>query len=102
MSKFSFNDVIALEQGDASRTESLQALQRAINGGEAWVLQGSYGRAAMDAIESGFAMLGEVGRRDVYGNIIPSRHDVKEGTKGSRQYVVDRQGEDVAKILEAA
>jgi hypothetical protein len=35
-----------------------------------------------------------------YGNRIPSRNEVKEGTKGSRGYVVAAMGEDWAKMLE--
>ena len=78
------------------------ALQRAINSGSAWSFQGSYGRAMMAAIEAGACMLGEKPARDYWGNSTPSRDMVQEGTKGSRQYVVDRMGEDYAAALEAA
>lgn len=77
-------------------------MQQLINGGTAWSFQGSYGRSMMDAITEGRCMLGENPARDYYGNRIPSRHEVQEGTKGSRQYVVDAMGEDWAQQLEAA
>jgi len=32
---------------------------------------------------------------------VPSRFEVKEGTKGSRQFVVERMGEDHADMLES-
>lgn len=69
------------EQGEA--VLDLQAL---INSGMAWRLEGSVGRAAMDAIEAGICVLGEVGHRDYWGNYIPSRHEVQAGTKGSIEY----------------
>jgi len=61
-------------------------LQGLIDSGMAWRLEGSVGRAAMDAIESGACVLGEVGHRDYWGNYIPSRHEVEPGTKDSLEY----------------
>jgi hypothetical protein len=61
-------------------------LQELINSGAAWCLEGSVGRAAMDAINAGACMLGETGHRDYWGNYVPSRHEVQAGTKGSREY----------------
>lgn len=77
-------------------------MQSLINGGTAWSFQGSYGRTMMEALESGRCMLGENPARDYYGNRIPSRHEVQEGTKGSRQYVADVMGEDWVQHMEAA
>jgi hypothetical protein len=74
------------------------AIQRAINGG-GWALQGSYGRAMMDAINGGYCLLGEKDARDYWGNHIPSRHQVKEGTKGSFEYVIEHQGQDWANSM---
>ena len=31
-------------------------------------------------------MLGETSCRDYYGNYVPSRYEVKAGTKGSKEY----------------
>ena len=61
-------------------------LQGLIDSGMAWRLEGSVGRAAMAAIEDGACVLGEVGHRDYWGNYIPSRHEVEQGTKGSLEY----------------
>ena len=61
-------------------------MQDAIDSGLAWGLEGSFGRAAMRAIEAGEAMLGEVGRSDAYGNYVPSRYEVEPGSKGSPEY----------------
>lgn len=64
--------------------------QAAINSGMAWRLEGSFGRAAMDYIKAGYCALGEEGHRDYYGNYVPSRDEVKDGTKGSVTYVLER------------
>jgi len=71
-------------------TEQIIELQRAINSGAAWRLEGSYGRAAMDAITAGECMLGEDGHRDYWGSYVPSRNEVEEGTKGSASYCWER------------
>ncbi|PIX95632.1 MAG: hypothetical protein COZ24_14745 [Hydrogenophilales bacterium CG_4_10_14_3_um_filter_63_21] len=76
------------------------ALQRAINSGDAWKLQGSYGRTMMSAIEEGFCLLGPSPAEDAYGSRIPSRDDVQSGTKGSRTFVAARQGEAWAARME--
>ena len=69
----------------------LDDLQGLIDSGMAWRLEGSVGRAAMDAIENGACILGEVGHRDYWGNYIPSRHEVEPGTKGSIEYALALQ-----------
>lgn len=90
----SIDDINAIEGvTEADEMEAYQALQRAINDGTAWCFQGSYGRAMMNAIEEGFCLLGRKPARDYYGNRIPSRDEVKPGTKGSYRYVVERYGE---------
>ena len=102
MSKFDLDDIRTLEEGeDAGPEEQAMALQRAINNGM-WGLQGSYGRSMMGAIEAGSCMLGTSPAHDYYGNRIPARHEVKAGTKGSREFVVERHGEEWAVMLEAA
>ena len=77
------------------------AMQEAINSGSAWSFQGSYGRSMMAALEAGDAMLGKTGARDYYGNYIPSRDEVKPGTKGSYQLVADTHGVEYADMLAA-
>jgi hypothetical protein len=71
----------------------LDNVQELIDSGMAWRLEGSVGRACMAAIEDGYAMLGEVGHRDYWGNYVPSRYEVQDGTKGSESYMLARQAE---------
>ena len=94
------NDILAIEEPE-SEEDYFDSLQRAINSGSAWSFQGSYGRAMMDAIESGRCMLGQTGASDYYGNYIPSRYEVEEGTKGSVDYVAMHIGADEANRLAA-
>jgi hypothetical protein len=76
------------------------SIQRAINA-KAWSFQGSYGRAMMDAISAGKCLLGKTPCNDYWGNRIPSRDEVKAGTKGSADYVADCNGQDWLKLMEA-
>lgn len=88
------NDINNIEcDEDVSELEYFKSIQRAINSGM-WGLQGSYGRTMMDAISSGYCLLGKSRARDYYGNVIPSRDDVKEGTKGSISFVEANMGGD--------
>ncbi len=59
--------------------------QALINGGMAWKLEGATGRACMELLRLGACMLPKKRFRDYYGNLIPSRDDVKKGTTGSFQ-----------------
>ena len=58
-------------------------LQEKIDSGLAWKLEGSFGRAAMSALEDGSCMLPEEQHKDYYGTIVPSRNDLLNGTKGT-------------------
>ena len=92
---FAINDINNIEcDEDVSELEYYTSVQRAINSGSAWSFQGSYGRTMMAAIESGRCLLGKDGARDYYGNYIPSRDEVREGTKGSISYVEAEMGGD--------
>jgi hypothetical protein len=71
------------------------SIQRAINAGM-WTMQGSYGRAMMEAINDGKCLLGLKATKDYWGNTIPSRLQVKDGTKGSWEYVKQKSGDDWA------
>jgi len=71
------------------------SIQRAINAGM-WSMQGSYGRAMMDAINEGKCLLGLKASRDYWGNTIPSRLQVKDNAKGSWEYVKNKSGIDWA------
>lgn len=76
-----------------------EQIQRLINTGMAWRMEGSIGRACMRAIEAGRAMCGTEARRDYWGNVVPSRYDVKAGTKGSFDYVVECMGMEHAQAM---
>jgi hypothetical protein len=96
------NDINTIEcDEEATMEEYYLAMQRTINGGM-WGLQGSYGRAMMDAISAGLCMLGRSDARDYYGNHIPSRDQVQAGTKGSYDFVAAERGQDWADMMEAA
>ena len=97
---FSVNDINTIESPDdfTSPEQYYKSIQRAINKG-VWSLQGSYGRAMMDAIEGGHCVLGREGFRDYWGNYIPSRSEVSEGTKGSVEFVRDHFGDAWADFI---
>ena len=78
--------IIAFESGELSEEDAIAMFQAMIDDGSVWKLQGSYGRTAVNLIESGLCMLGPVGHRDYYGNYVPSRFEVKPDTKGSLEY----------------
>lgn len=99
---FDLNDVNAIESDDeVTELDYYLSVQRAINSGM-WSLQGSYGRTMMDAIRSGRCLLGPAAAKDYYGNVIPSRDDVKEGTKGSISFVEAAMGGDWLFEMEGA
>lgn len=79
-------NVSEYESGEMSYKKMVKMFQRMINDGSVWKFQGSYGRQAMDLIESGDCILGKQGHHDYYGNYVPSRFQVKSGTKGSIAY----------------
>lgn len=58
-------------------------LQGLINSGLAWKLEGSIGRQAMEALESGACYLPTKTYRDHYGNIVPDRNLLEDGSKGT-------------------
>ena len=64
-------------------------IQKYINTGLAWRLEGSYGREAMSLLEAGVCMLPKTPQYDFYGNYIPSRDELKNGTKGTYQNSVE-------------
>ena len=63
-----------------------KVFQGLINTGQAWRLGGAVGREAMELINEGMCVLGRKSQKDFYGNVVPSRYDVKDGTKGSEKY----------------
>lgn len=90
-----YHDVMTIEGADgfeASEQEYYEAIQRQVNAGQ-WSLQGSHGRTMMEAIQNGNVMLGRNGARDYWGNYIPSRDQVQDGTKGSPGFVAEHRGQ---------
>lgn len=92
-----YDDLMTVEGGgyddeDMDELEQAKAMQRVVNDGSGWRMQGSMGRAMMAALEAGDVLLGKHATADYYGNRIPSRDEVKDGTKGSYGYVMDRHG----------
>jgi hypothetical protein len=83
-------DLTALYREDATEAEQIEVYQHLIDTGQAWRLEGHVGRTAMDLIEAGLCTLGPVGHRDYWGNYVPSRDEVKPGTKGSVEYLKPR------------
>ena len=59
------------------------SMQDMINSGQAWQMEGSIGRAAMDLLESGACMLPLTPHSDAYGNRVPSRDMLQGGSKGT-------------------
>lgn len=75
--------------------ERAAAIQPMIDTGAIWHLEGSAGREAMALIESGHCVLGPERTTDYYGNVIGSRFDVVDGTKGSASYARELTGLEV-------
>ena len=80
------SSIIAFEQGELGEEDTIALFQHLINTGEVWSLQGFYGRTASDMIEAGLCVLGKEGHKNYWGGYVPSRYEVKKGTKGSEDY----------------
>jgi hypothetical protein len=81
--------------------EYFSALQRQINSGLIWRMQGSAGRTAMDAITSGRCLCAFTGCRDYWGSYVPARTEVQPGTKGSYDFVRECSGVEWADMMKA-
>ncbi len=88
------NDYLIIDGSEdvADEFEYYAALQRQINNGQIWLMQGSCGRAAMGAIESGKCLCAHYTCRDAYGSVVPSRKVLEPGTKGTYDFVRERSG----------
>jgi hypothetical protein len=64
-------------------------MQKLINSGDVWKFEGSMGRAAMESLESGACMLPDKYTYDYYGNKLPPRTILKQGSKGTFQNSVN-------------
>jgi len=90
-----------LEFEDQSLEDYYLQTQAQINSLEGWKLEGSVGRAMMDAIKSGRCCLGFEATHDYWGNRIPSRSEIQEGSFGSIGYVVRQYGQEWADKIAA-
>jgi len=70
---------------ESQEAHGLTETQNRINDGSIWKFEGSVGRNAMALLESGACMLPLVKTYDAYGNMLPSRDMLKDGTKGTIQ-----------------
>ena len=58
-------------------------MQKLINSGQCWKMDGSTGREAMRCLTDGFCMLPKKAYTDYYGNKVPSRDELVAGTLGT-------------------
>ena len=79
-------DFTALYSEDATQDEHVAAIQAGIDSGMIWRLEGSMGRMAMAMIEEGLCILGPEPSSDYWGNLVPSRYDIKPGSPGNPEY----------------
>ena len=75
-----YNELMSLQK--AYGYDYYQAM---INSGDGWKLEGSVGRHLMSLLECGACMLPKKSTMDYYGNYIPSRDELKPGSKGTYQ-----------------
>ena len=87
------NKIIAYEQGELSQEDTIKLFQELIDSGQAWQLQGAYGRTAKALLDAGYCVLGPKGYRDAYGNKIPGKDEVEPGTLGSQEYADRKRAE---------
>lgn len=88
-----------LTEEDETFGYSRRQVQRLINSGSIWRLEGAMGRATMRALEAGHYMLGKEPCHDYWGNFVPSREMVLSGTKGSFGLVAATHGREYANAL---
>lgn len=94
--------MVEFYEEDAAQEEHILAMQRRINAGSIWLFEGSAGREAMDLLEAGYCMLPKRATRDYWGNRIPSRDELKPGTKGTWQLVERTMGRSWAQKMARA
>ena len=72
-----------LETATDEEIQEVKSVQGGINSGSIWHFEGSAGRHAMSFIDAGLCELGKKGHKDYWGNYVPSKFEVKSGTKGA-------------------
>lgn len=83
MNHMTYSQIISLQ-----KAYNVDQIQDQINSGLCWRMEGSVGRFAMDCLEAGVCMLPTERRIDYYGQVVPSRNDLKAETKGTFQNAV--------------
>jgi len=71
------------------KARGVHKMQRMIDDGSVWKMEGSMGRKAMLLIRSGECYLPDKEHRDAYGNRIPSRDELEKGTRGTIENSID-------------
>lgn len=91
MSEPTYDDMKLLffpdEDQEFTLAEQVGAMQRLIDSGQCWHMEGHVGRSAMEFIEGGLCTLGPGRHKDYWGQTVPSKFDVEPGSKGSQEYV---------------
>lgn len=86
-----FDDIIAWEDGRMNEAQEKKFFQKLIDGGEAWRLQGMYGRQAQAMIDAGIChypkkkIANARNTTDFYGNRIPTHEELKSHLKKESQ-----------------
>jgi len=84
MKKLNYSRITKLQK-DSGFSE----MQNLINSGTVWKMEGSMGREAMEYLRLGACMLPKKTFKDYYGNTIPSREHLRNGTLGTFQNSVN-------------
>ena len=77
------DDLLDFEDWNLSESREIEMFQKLISSGAVWKMQGAYGRHAMNLLRARKCELGEHRFIDAYGNVIPSKYDIKPGETGS-------------------
>lgn len=68
---------------DLQKEAGVYEMQKLILSGAAWKMEGSVGREAMAGLKAGVYYLPEEPHHDYWNNRVPSRDELKPGTKGT-------------------
>ncbi len=72
-----------LETATDEEVYDIETVQKRINDGSVWHLEGAEGREASRLLKAGLCELGYKRHKDFWGNVVPSRFDLKPGTMGA-------------------
>lgn len=71
---------------ELQKTNGVYEIQEVINNGSIWMIEGSHGRRAMEYLNAGVCYLPLKRYYDYWGNLCPSRSELKKGNIGSLQH----------------